>query len=104
VSDDRAAVDAYINGPAKAYLTRISPRGTLPAEALKNTVIAGPAEEVAQRLAQLRARVGPFGTLHCIDPGVDTGLARQSLDRLASDVLPAMSHTPLDLAKELERT
>lgn len=100
VSDDRAAVAAYHTGPARFYLRRLG----LPDTDFSDLVIAGPAQDVAQQLQHLRKRVGPFGTLHCVDPGLSPSEAAQQRVRIITQVRPALQAPAISTPKQLERT
>ncbi len=90
VSDDRALVDDYLNGPALRYLNWAVSR-TMREQNAGDFLIAGSSEEVAERLVRLRRLVGPFGTLHCVDLGLDHAEACRQRERLVKEVLPLMA-------------
>lgn len=101
VSDDRAAVAAYRQGVALAYFKRAAVAQVMAGK----FVIAGSAAEVAAQVSRLRARVGPFGTLHCIDPGLDAAEGLRQRARLVSQVLPRMTGSETSTPEKiLERT
>ncbi|MDB2407871.1 hypothetical protein N9W17_05035 [Jannaschia sp.] len=102
VSDDPASVARYLGGPARRYLAA---HGAPTDEAhLRQVAIAGSADHVSRRLADLRRRAGPFGVLHCVDPGLDPASARHTLLRLVREVMPALTGATPTRPKELERT
>ncbi|MDA8586802.1 hypothetical protein N9L47_11140 [Rhodobacteraceae bacterium] len=100
VSDDRNEVAAYCAGVAALYLNHGITTGTDPA----SLVIAGPATDVAAKLMELRARVGPFGVLQCLDPGLEAREGICQRERLVRQVLPALAPAIHFNEKELERT
>jgi alkanesulfonate monooxygenase SsuD/methylene tetrahydromethanopterin reductase-like flavin-dependent oxidoreductase (luciferase family) len=56
---------------------------------LQHRVIAGTPVQVADRILAFRKRVGPFGTLlYTGHDWIDAGLARRSMDLMASEVWP----------------
>jgi alkanesulfonate monooxygenase SsuD/methylene tetrahydromethanopterin reductase-like flavin-dependent oxidoreductase (luciferase family) len=64
-------------------------RGLTLEQALRDLVIAGTPDEVAERILELRARVGPFGTLlYTGHDWVDPVLARRSMQLMAEEVWP----------------
>ena len=100
VSDDAAAVSAFLNGPAAAYFGRTAQSKADPA----SLAVAGNASEVAAKLLHLRKRVGPFGVLQCIDPCLDADEGMRQRERLMTHVMPVLQgETPI-FEKELERT
>jgi len=100
VSDNPAKVAAYCAGPAAAYFRQLPCSGGIDNGAAP---IAGSAQDVAAQLRALRARVGPFGVLHCIDPGLGIAEAQIQRQRLARDVLPIVNGKLPTSIKELER-
>ncbi|MEO9898701.1 MAG: hypothetical protein ABJD13_10080 [Paracoccaceae bacterium] len=101
ISDDRAAIAAYRSKTAQAYGTK---PGVDPSKAEQN-IIAGSAAEVFEQITQLRTRIGPFGTLHIVDPGLDHDEGCRQRSRFASMVLPQLTRgdAPV-IQKALERT
>lgn len=97
ISEDRAEIDAYRNNVAKNYMG---------SGASDPRVIAGPASYVAENLFNLRTRIGPFGTLQCIDPGLDPSMARTQRDRIATHLHPLLVAPTIakPTPQELERT
>ena len=101
VSDDSAAVAAYRSKVAQGYLETAD---VVPSLA-EQVVIAGSAAQVADQIIQLRTRIGPFGTLHIVDPGLDPHEGCRQRSRFASMVLPHLTRgdAPV-IQKALERT
>jgi alkanesulfonate monooxygenase SsuD/methylene tetrahydromethanopterin reductase-like flavin-dependent oxidoreductase (luciferase family) len=59
---------------------------------LANLVIAGTVAEVVEQILAFRATVGEFGTLlYCGMDWADPTLARQSMELLAEQVMPAVN-------------
>ena len=103
VSDDPAEVDAYRNGPALSYLRQSAiPKANL-TQLADEAIIAGSADEVAARLRQLRERIGPFETMHCVDPGLDPADIHCQQERLIAQVRPRLAKNIPAAKKELER-
>ena len=100
VSSDRAQVDAYKAGPAKAYLRRAGVR----TDRAASLVIAGSAQHVAEQVRDLRTHIGPFGTLHCIDPGLEPATAARQRELLMTQVLPQLEGATPVASRQLERT
>ena len=101
VSDDREAATSYRTEIAQAYLERA---GVTDPEIAADLIVAGTAEEVIAKLRRLRARVGPFGTVHCVDPGLAPNEAARQRVRLARDVMPALQDGATVPSEELETT
>jgi len=98
VHDDPAQIAAYRatladNHTAYGFRTR--------EDALRE-VIAGPAAQVIDDIAHLRDMAGPFGVLHCVDPGLAAGQGRRLRDRLTSEILPALTGQAETKEKVLE--
>lgn len=111
VHDDPATVDAYVFGarsPIRAYYSRLARHGLIDSNidgALKKLVIAGSAKKVAENVLTLQEAVGEFGTLHVVDhAGRDPEMTRNTMVRLAQDVMPMVTKIGADTSKELERT
>lgn len=102
VSDDPDAIARFTNGPVRAYLMRCGVAETDLRRLLPHLVIAGPAARVASAISRMRNRVGPFGVLHCIDPGGDAAPVRETLTRMVRDVLPALDGNAPDRARQME--
>ncbi len=111
VADDEATAQRYALHPQGAYgfyfwnlMTKRRARGQLdtfkhdPALSdaectleyvLRNMVIWGNAERVAEQIIDLRRAVGPFGTLlYCGHDWVEPALARRSMELMATEVMP----------------
>jgi hypothetical protein len=59
---------------------------------LDNVVIRGTANEVIDRILELRERIGDFGTLlYCGKDWTDVGLSRRSMELMAEKVMPAVN-------------
>ena len=101
VSEDRTAVAAYRSHAMQGYLRTA---GAAPSS-VEQLVIAGSAADVAAQIQQLRTRVGPFGTLHIVDPGLDHDEGCRQRNLFASTVLPQLTGDEAPaIQKELERT
>ncbi|MEP3636651.1 MAG: hypothetical protein ABJN14_05240 [Paracoccaceae bacterium] len=101
VSEDRAAIAAYRSKVAQDYL---GPAGVDPFLA-EHRVIAGSATQVTEQITQLRTRIGPFGTLHIVDPGLEPHEGCRQRNRFASMVLPHLTRDDAPvIQKALERT
>ena len=101
VSDNPAKVAAYCAGPAATYFRQLSRSSGIDKGAAP---IAGSVQDVAAQLQTLRARIGPFGVLHCIDPGLGMSEGQIQRQRLAKEVLPRVNgKLPISI-KELEST
>jgi hypothetical protein len=111
VHDDPGMRDAYIygpNSPIRHYFTKLARRGLIGGNIdahINNVVIAGSSNKVAQDILSLREIVGEFGTLHMIDPaGSDPNMSRNTMVRLAEDVLPIVNKVDAPALKNLEKT
>lgn len=111
VHDDPATLNTYVYGPhspIRHYFAQLAQRGLIDGKIdayLKSVVIAGPADKVAEDILSLREAVGEFGTLHMIDPpGSDTNMIRNTMVRLAEDVIPIVNKVDAPALKNLERT
>src|SRR5262249_4570247 len=59
---------------------------------LDTLVIAGTAEQVAERILEMRKTTGPFGTLlYCGHDWADPKLARRSMELMAEEVMPRVN-------------
>jgi alkanesulfonate monooxygenase SsuD/methylene tetrahydromethanopterin reductase-like flavin-dependent oxidoreductase (luciferase family) len=59
---------------------------------LKHLVIFGTPDRVAEEISSLRHKVGPFGTLlYCGHDWHDAGLARRSMELMATEVMPRVN-------------
>lgn len=94
INEDRAAAAAYL-----AHLSRLYPTFDTAKHA-----ITGPAEHVAKQILTLRKRVGAFGVLQVIDPGLDPAEARTQQRRLMGDVLPRIDDSKITPEFELEQS
>ena len=101
ISDDPAAVEAYRSGPARSYLETHCPSDAQ--QGREDVIIAGPKRVVTERIAELIRRVGPFGTLHCIDPGLPADDAVTQMRRLASEFSkPTRTRSRSETTTEME--
>jgi alkanesulfonate monooxygenase SsuD/methylene tetrahydromethanopterin reductase-like flavin-dependent oxidoreductase (luciferase family) len=114
VADDEATARRYAGAPNGAYgfyfwnlMTKRRARGQLDTfkhdltlsddectldYVLKNLVICGTPERVAEQIVDLRRTVGPFGTLlYCGHDWADPALAKRSLELMATDVMPRVN-------------
>lgn len=110
VHDDPAVIDAYVfgpNSPIRKYYSRLAQHGLGGVDIdahLRRVVIAGTAENVANDILALQKTVGEIGTLYIIDhPGRDPDMTRNTMVRLAQDVMPMVIKTNVRPHKELER-
>ncbi len=102
VSENSRDIAAYLD-LAKSYLAAVTP--SCNAGPLSELVIAGSSDYVAMRISQLRRRIGPFGTLHNTDPGLDLEKSAIQMDRLSSNVMPSfLIERPCQTSKVLEKT
>lgn len=110
IHNDRATLESYVFGaksPIRAYYARLKNLGQLHGcidAHLRSSVIAGSAQQVAEKILALKETVGDIGTLYFMDhPESNTAIMRNTLVRLAQDVMPQVRTTDRPTFKELEK-
>lgn len=111
VHDDCSVLDGYLYGPqspVRAYVKRLAKYDLIDGDLdafVQRVVIAGPPSKVAQDILSLREIVGQFGTLNLIDcDAAQDGLTRETMVRLAEEVMPMVENADVRHLKSLERT
>jgi hypothetical protein len=111
IHDDRATREAYVFGaksPIRKHYNRLNNLGLLKDSVdthLKNSVIAGSSQQVADKILALKETAGDIGTLYFIDhPQSDANIARDTMVRLVQNVMPQLKTTDIRTFKELENT
>ncbi|MEP4197898.1 MAG: hypothetical protein ABJL99_19910 [Aliishimia sp.] len=111
IHDDPEVVRSYVFGPRsplRMHYARLAQDRLISPDIdhhLRKLVIAGSAGKVAEDLLALQEVVGEIGTLHLLDPaGRDPEMTRNTMVRLAEDVMPLITTSDAQSNKELERT
>ncbi|MGJ8610213.1 MAG: hypothetical protein ACSHWY_03905 [Octadecabacter sp.] len=111
VHNNARALDVYIygtNSPIRRHFAELAKRGLIGPDIdahLRRVVIAGSAQKVADDILALREVAGDFGNLNIIDPpGSDPEMIKNTMVRLAEDVLPMMTTKAVSQTKDLEKT
>lgn len=110
ISEDRATIASAVraaSSPIRRYYERLLRLGIVKArldDILDTAVIAGSAAQVTDRLFALEEAVGQIGTLqYVMHAGGDRTVARASLRQMTDTIMPALSGSTPNKAKELER-
>ncbi|MEP1610739.1 MAG: hypothetical protein ABJL72_02340 [Roseobacter sp.] len=111
VHDSARVIERYVFGPdspIRAYYTKLSRRGLIGPDVdaqLKRIVIAGSSSQVAERLLALQEVACEIGTVYVIDPsGRDPEMTKNTMVRLAENVIPMVDSAQVSATKELEKT
>lgn len=111
IHDDPATIDAYVFGqgsPIRRHFARLAQLGLIGADVdahIRRVVITGSPTKVSQDILALREAVGEFGTLQLVDPaGSDPAMTKNTMIRMAEDVLPMVDKTSIRTFKNLETT